>query len=111
VSQYSEELVDSDIEPERQGSIVRLIEGNKMRRLQDAKLAWTKHHSSSSPFRMQYGSSFSNNSDSGGSFSSLKLANHRDEIKCESPSRTSTFKKDKLVQSSFKKSKVAINAG
>lgn len=65
---------------------MRLIEGNKMRRLQDAKLAWTQHHSSGSPFRMQYGSSFSNNSeDSKSSFSSLKLANHRDDLKCESP--------------------------
>ncbi len=32
-SQYSEELVHSDIEPERQGSIARLIENSKMRRL------------------------------------------------------------------------------
>jgi len=33
LSAYSSELADSDIEPERHDSIVRLIEGSKMRRL------------------------------------------------------------------------------
>lgn len=92
-SQYSEELVDSDIEPERQSSIARLIEGSKMRRLQDARIAWAKNHTEDSPFRAQYSSSFSNNSDTVSSFSNISLTNVREETKCDSPARSSTFAK------------------
>lgn len=52
ISNYSSELADSDIEPERHDSIARLMEGNKMRRLMDAKQNWNKNHGSNSPFRM-----------------------------------------------------------
>lgn len=50
-SVFSSELADSDFEPERQESISRLIEDNKLRRLEDARLKWSKNHSTSSPFR------------------------------------------------------------
>ena len=50
-SNYSSDLADSDIEPERHESIVRLIEDSKMRRLQDAKRTWSRHHGANSPFR------------------------------------------------------------
>ena len=53
-SAYSSELADSDIDPERHDSIVRLIEGSKMRRLQDAKRSWSKNHGANSPFRANF---------------------------------------------------------
>lgn len=63
ISNFSSELADSDIEPERHDSIARLIESNKMRRLMDAKQNWSKNHGSNSPFRMIYSSNFSCSSD------------------------------------------------
>lgn len=59
LSSYSSDLADSDIEPERHESIVRLIDNNKMRRLQDAKRTWSRNHGANSPFRMNYSSEFS----------------------------------------------------
>jgi hypothetical protein len=47
-------LADSDIEPERHESIARLIDGSKMRRLQDAKRNWSKNHGTNSPFRANF---------------------------------------------------------
>lgn len=90
ISNYSSELADSDIEPERHDSIARLIESNKMRRLMDAKQNWNKTHGSNSPFRMNYSSNFSCSSENS---NSVKLSNIKESITCDSPSvkNTSTF--------------------
>jgi hypothetical protein len=93
-SNYSSELADSDIEPERHDSIARLIESNKMRRLMDAKQSWAKNHGSNSPFRMNYSSNFSCSSDNASS-NQVKLSNIKESMTCDSPSvkNTSTFSK------------------
>lgn len=101
LSAYSSELADSDIEPDRHESIARLIEGSKMRRLQDAKKLWTRNHGSSSPFRMNMSSEFSVDRGSSGNLDSanvVRISNLKgiEATGPESPTvKSSTFSKFK----------------
>lgn len=106
LSAYSSELADSDIEPERHESIARLIEGSKMRRLQDAKRNWSKNHGNNSPFRANFsdfGSVERKSTGDQNTFNSsvvkiqnLKLVEQNSGIET-TPTKSSTFSKHKEV--------------
>lgn len=94
-SVQSSEVTESDGDSVRSDSIARLVEGNKMRRLQEAKRNWALNHCENSPFRMNYSSMFSSHgsNNSLGSSQGINLTNVKSNLGGESPGVKSKFNK------------------
>jgi len=94
-SVQSSDLTDSETDSVRSDSIARLVEGNKMRRLQEAKRNWALNHCENSPFRMNYSSILSSqgSNNSLGSSQGINITNVKTTFGCESPGVKSKFNK------------------